>query len=69
MRWTLEVVFGEDGQPDTKDHGPQNMAVPRQLALPLMKLDPGKGSFRVKRKKAVREDGFRASLLHRLFPR
>ena len=53
LHWTLDVVFGEDGHSYAKDHGPENMAVLRQLALNLLKLDPTKGSLKGKRKKAA----------------
>lgn len=49
LHWTLDVVFGEDAHYYTKDHGPENMAVLRQLALNLLKQDTGKGSLKGKR--------------------
>ncbi len=63
LHWSLDVVFGEDSHRYAKDHGPENMAVLRQLALNLLKLNPSKGSLKGKRKKAAWDDTFRAALL------
>lgn len=68
LHWTLAVVFGEDAHSYAKDHGPENMAVLRQLALNLLKQDSSKGSLKGKRKRAAWDDDFRAQLLTRLAP-
>lgn len=68
LHWTLDVVFGEDAHCYAKDHGPENMAVLRQLALNLLRKDSSKGSLKSKRKRAAWNDDFRAQLLARLVP-
>src|SRR4029077_8884039 len=47
-----DVVMDEDQTRNRKDHGPQNLALLRKLALNLAKLDPSKGSMRGKLKQA-----------------
>jgi hypothetical protein len=57
------VVMNEDQARNRKDHGPENLAVLRRLALNLAKLDPSKGSLRGKLKHAGWNDAFLSQLL------
>jgi len=57
------VVLAEDGQRTRRDHGPENLALLRRLALNLAKLEPSKGSMRGKLKCAGWDNAFLAQLL------
>ena len=48
----------EDQARNRKDHGPQNLALLRKLALNLAKLEPSKGSMRGKLKQAGWDNAF-----------
>ena len=39
LHWVLDIAFREDESRIRKDHGPQNMAVLRHLALNLLKQE------------------------------
>ena len=52
LHWVLDVIMDEDQARNRKDHGPQNLALLRKLALNLAKLEPSKGSMRGKLKQA-----------------
>jgi predicted transposase YbfD/YdcC len=53
LHWCLDVVFDEDRSRIRKDHGPENFALIRRLALSLLKQDKTKESVRGKRKIAA----------------
>jgi predicted transposase YbfD/YdcC len=61
----LAVVMGEDRTRNRKDHGPENLALLRRLALNLARLDPSEGSIRGKPKRAGWDDAFLVRLLAR----
>ena len=63
LHWVLDVTMNEDQARNRKDHGPQNLALLRRLALNLAKLEPSKGSMKGKFKRAGWSDDFLASLL------
>lgn len=63
LHWVLDVILDEDQARNRKDHGPENLALLRKLALNLAKLDPSKGSMRGKIKRAAWDDNFLAKLL------
>lgn len=63
LHWVLDVAFKEDGARSRKDHGPQNLALLRKLALNLLRSHPGKGSIRGKIKRAGWDETFLNSLL------
>src|SRR3712207_2202428 len=63
LHWVLDVVLNEDGARNRRDHGPENLALLRRLALNLAKLEPSQGSMRGKLKRAGRDDTFLARLL------
>ena len=48
----LAVVFNDDQSRNRKDHCPDNLALLRNLALNLARLEPSKGSIRGKLKRA-----------------
>lgn len=58
LHWVLDMAFREDESRVRKDHGPENLAVLRQVALNLLKRETsGKHSIKSKRLKAGwRED-------------
>jgi predicted transposase YbfD/YdcC len=58
LPWVLDVVLNEDGARNRKDHGPENLALLRRLALNLAKLEPSQGSMRGKLKRAGWDDAF-----------
>jgi len=53
----------EDQARNRKDHGPENLALLRKLALNLAKLEPSKGSMRGKLKQAGWNNDFLATIL------
>lgn len=56
LHWSLDVTFHDDLSRVRRDHGPQNLAVLKRLALNRLRLDPTPGSLASKR--------FRAALNH-----
>jgi predicted transposase YbfD/YdcC len=59
LHWVLDVCFDEDGSRLRKEHGPENLAVLRRLAVSVLKrANGGKGSIRGKRLTAGWDDGF-----------
>lgn len=64
LHWVLDVVFREDESRIRRDHGGQNMAVLRQVALNLLRKDETKRlSLRMKRKRAGWDDAFLAQVV------
>jgi len=63
LHWVLDVVMDEDQARNRKDHGPQNLALLRKLALNLAKLEPSKGSMRGKLKHAGWDNNFLTQIL------
>lgn len=63
LHWVLDVAMGEDRARNRRDHGPENLALLRRLALNLAKLEPSKGSIRAKLKRAAWDDDFLAAIL------
>lgn len=62
LHWVLDVVFDEDGARNRKDHGPENLALLRKLALNILRAHPDKASLRRKVKRAGWDDAFLLSL-------
>ncbi len=58
LHWVLDVTMNEDQARTRKDHGPQNIALLRRLALNLAKLEGSKGSLKGKRMRAAWDDVF-----------
>ena len=63
LHWVLDVTMNEDQSRNRKDHGPENLAMLRRLALNLARLEPSKGSMKGKLKRAGWDDQFLAQLL------
>ena len=64
VHWVLDVVFREDESRIRRDHGGENMALLRHLALNLLRHDQTKRlSLRMKRKRAGWDDAFLAQLI------
>jgi predicted transposase YbfD/YdcC len=63
LHWVLDVVLNEDQARNRKDHGPENLALLRRLALNLAKLEASKGSMRGKLKRAGWDNAFLAAML------
>ena len=64
LHWTLDVVLDEDLARNRKDHGPQNLAVLRRLALNIARAHPDtKTSMRLKLKRAGWNENFLFELL------
>src|SRR5450830_1682350 len=63
LHWVLDVIMDEDQARNRKDHGPQNLALLRKLALNLAKIEPSKGSMRGKLKRAGWDNAFLAQIL------
>ena len=65
LPWVLDVVLDEDGARNRRDHGPENLAPLRRLALNVAGLEPSQGSLRGKLKRAGWDTAFLARLLAR----
>jgi predicted transposase YbfD/YdcC len=63
LHWVLDVALGEDAARSRADHGPQNLALIRKLALNIVRQHPEKASIKSKRKRAGWNDAFLISLL------
>ena len=63
LHWVLDVTMNEDQLRNRKDHGPENLALLRRLALNVAKLEPSKGSMKGKLKRAGWDDAYLATLL------
>ncbi len=62
LQWVLDVSFREDDSRLRKDHGPENLALLRRLAVSLLKRDTTvKRGIATKRKRAGWDDDY---LLH-----
>lgn len=58
LHWVLDVAFNEDRARNRKDHGPENLAILRKLALNLLRTHPDKASIRRKINRAGWDDSF-----------
>ena len=63
LHWVLDVTMNEDQARHCKDHGPENIALLRRLAINLAKLEGSKGSLKSKLKRAGWDDAFLTNLL------
>lgn len=61
--WVLEVTFDEDRARNRKDHGAENLAIIRKLALNVLKRARPEISIRRKRKRSGWSDAFARSVL------
>jgi len=58
--------MSEDHARNRKDHGPENIALLRRLALNLAKLEPSKASMKGKLKQAAWDNAFMTKLIAQL---
>jgi predicted transposase YbfD/YdcC len=63
LHWVLDVVFDEDRARNRKDHGPENLATLRKLALNILTRSRRDVSIRRKRKRSGWSDEFARSIL------
>jgi predicted transposase YbfD/YdcC len=63
LHWVLDVILNEDRARNRKDHGPENLAILRKLALNLLRTHPDPASLRRKIKRAGWDNAFLLSLL------
>jgi len=63
LHWVLDVTMNEDQARNHKDHGPQNIALLRRLALNLAKLEGSKDSMKGKLYRAALSETFLMRLL------
>lgn len=64
LHWVLDMAFREDDSRVRKDHGPQNFAVLRQLALNLLKRETStKAGIKAKRKQAGWDENYLIKVL------
>ena len=63
LHWQLDVALDEDRCRSRKDHGPQNLALLRKLALNLLQTHPQKASIPRKIKRAAWDEAFLTELL------
>lgn len=65
LHWVLDMVFRDDECRVRTDHAPANFCTIKHMAQNLIRLGPGKGSLRLRRKAAAWDDDFLASLITR----
>jgi predicted transposase YbfD/YdcC len=58
LHWVLDMLFDEDACRTRKDHGPENLAVIRKLALNILQATPGPLRMRHKMLQARWNDAF-----------
>jgi predicted transposase YbfD/YdcC len=63
LHWVLDVVFDEDLARNRKDHGPDNLATLRKLALNVLNRARRDISVRRKRKRSDWSDDFAKSII------
>lgn len=63
LHWVLDVSFGEDRSRVRTDHGPENFALVRRMAVSILQADESKGSIRGKRLTAGWNNEFLEDLL------
>ncbi len=63
LHWVLDVTMNEDQARNRKDHGPENLAMLRRMAINLARLEPSKGSMKGKLKRAGWSNEYLAQFL------
>src|SRR5262245_11423078 len=63
LHWVLDVVFREDARRLYDRTVAENIAFLNRLAISVLRGDPNKGSLKIKRKRAGRNNGYLAQLL------
>jgi len=51
--WVLDVTFGEDGNRTSKDHGPENLAILRRLAMNLFRANRDRNKIALKNQRKM----------------
>jgi len=68
LHWVLDIGFREDENRVRKDHGPENMAIFRQMAINLLKQEKSvKLGVKNRRTLAAADDDYRDLLLQGTF--
>ena len=70
LHWVLDTTMNEDRQRNRTEHGPENLALMRRMALNIARNEPGKDAMRGKLKRAGWDNRFlikmgRAAANHR----
>jgi len=63
LHWVLDVTFDEDRARNRRDHGPENLAILRKLALNVLRSARTDISIRRKRKRSGWSDDFARTIL------
>jgi len=63
LHWVLDTTFDEDRARNRKDHGPENLATVRKLALNVLRSARPGISIRRKRKRSAWSDDFARSVI------
>ena len=63
LHWVLDTTFDEDRARNRKDHGPQNLAILRKLALNVLRTARPDISIRRKRKRSGWSDDFARTVI------
>ena len=63
LHWVLDIAFDEDRSRVRLDHGPENLAVLRHIALNLIRAEPSRGSVKTKRLRAGWNHAYLRTLL------
>jgi predicted transposase YbfD/YdcC len=63
LHWVLDVAFGEDASRVRKDHGPENLAWLRRVAVSLLRNEPTEASVKCKRKMAGWDNDYLLQIL------
>jgi predicted transposase YbfD/YdcC len=63
VHWVLDTTFDEDRARNRKDHGPENLAILRKLALNVLRSARPGISIRRKRKRSGWSDDFARSII------
>lgn len=63
LHWVLDMTFNEDQSRIRKDHGAENFALLRRLALNIIQQDTSPGSIKKKRKRAAWKEDFLLTLI------
>jgi predicted transposase YbfD/YdcC len=63
VHWVLDTSFDEDRARNRKDHGPENLATLRKLALNVVRAAKNDDSIRLRRKRAGWSDDYARTIL------